>query len=609
MGDFEDGPGVQGREGRGVFAGWIPILVLAAAGGLFAFYPSGDPDVFFHLATGREIARTGTLPATEPFCFPSVDRPFVNHEWLFDVALWGAFRAGGAAGVVWFKVSLAALLFGLIGIVGRRMGAGPWPMVLVGVGFLPLFRASLEARPHLAGYAMTAATIICLFGLERGRKACLAALAVLMVLWANTHGSFPLAFALWGIFAVRAFAGRADRPKTRTAMMLTAGPLLAIACLANPWGIGIFGTILHHMEPLYREIVPEWGPVRWGEQPARDLLYLVLAASALLSFLPRANRGRVALIAILALFLAQAVLSIKFTLGLAVGAVPVLAANLSAVSFKRRGSLKFAGASLAAVSVLALTPLLAPWKGPGLGFDLRDFPQDALEYAKENNLSGRMFNPFNQGGFCEFQSHPRLRAFIDGRAYVHGLDGIRTYMNALSNYDNFKKLNDKYGFDLVLADIQDPSFPRLDAGLGSDPAFSMVWLDSHFAMFVPTQSNEINNIKPYRVLRPTTDPRYLFGLNGSSVLEARNEVSRVLESAAGKTLGRLLAGVLELRAAGVGSTPDSLFDPGVDQSGCKAAEPDLEALVDSNQEAPMFRYFLAAARACAGRCDDAREQA
>jgi len=582
------------------------LILLAVAAGAAAGFPSGDPDVFFHLATGREIVESGRLPMTEPFCFPAEGRPFVNHEWLFDIALWSAFQPGGAAGVVFFKITLSALLFLLVGRVGQRMGGKPSVLLVTGLLFLPLFRYSLEARPHLAGYILAAASILALYGIEERRKVSFAFLALITIVWVNTHGSFPLAFALWGIWLARSLVG-AGRTDGGLKWMAFGGLVLCLSFLVNPWGPWILETVIHHMEPAYRILVPEWKPLEWGDEPARDLLFLALIAASLLSFLLKKNRGRVAFLAILALFLAPAAMSTKFILGLAVGAIPILAANLSSLGDRTLRRVVMAGAAASTVSIIVLTPMLPPWQGPGLGFDLRDHPDEVMDFAAQQDIEGHLFNPFNHGGFCEFHSYPRLRTFIDGRAYVHGLEGISTYLGALSDYDRFRTLHRRYGFDVVLADILDPSFPRLLSGLSSDNNFSMVWLDSHFALFVPVDSlaSRGHDLETYEILRPVTDPRFLFEVPDASLVRAHKEVERVLASSGGRTLGLLLKGVLGLREAGIGPSPAETFKTPVDSGACLAASEALEDLVLTRPDTPMFRYFLAASLVCAGRCEEA----
>ncbi len=583
---------------------WAMIGLLAAAAAAMAAYPSGDPDVFFHLAVGRDLVESGRLPDTEPFCLVSAGRPFHNHEWGFDALLWLAHDAAGPAGVTVFKAGLAACLFALVALAGVRLGAPAAVVAALGLLFLPLFRGHLEARPHLAGYVLAAGAVLALLGLREGRRAHLAWFVGIMVVWTNVHGSFPLGLVLWSVVTV---ASLPDRRPPVLWPLLAAGPAAALATLLNPWGPDLWAVVLHHADPAYRELVPEWKPVAWGDSPVADALFLLLVGAALLSFLPRSNRVRSDRLVILLAFLVPAALSAKFTLGLAVGAVPVLAANLSGLAATSRLAFRVLLWGVGVASAAVLPPHLAPWSRPGIGLDLRDHPAAAVRFVQGHGIVGRVFAPFHEGGHLEYAGHPDLRPYIDGRAYVHGLEGIRRYLGALADYRAFRDLHAAFHFDVVIADLLDPSFPRLLAGLARDPGFALVFLDDRYAVFVPS-ADVPPGVEPFRVLRPTTDPRYLGDLPASALPEARAEVTRVLAVPEGETLGRLLRGVLGLREAGVGLAPETLRPTG-GRAPCVAAAGDFEVLARRRPDVPMFRYFLAKSLACAGRCDEARTEA
>ncbi len=565
-----------------------------------AAYPAGDPDVFFHLAAGREIVTSGHIPDTETLCVVSEGRPFRNHEWAYDTLLWLAHDAIGPAGVTVFQVGLAALLFALVGLLGARLGASPVVLAGVGLLFLPLFRGHLEARPHVAGYALAASALLALWDLRGGGRGCLGWLAGIQVVWTNVHGSFPLGLVLWGIVAATSFLG--PRPR---GPILWAGPLTALATLANPWGPDLWGVVLHHAEPAYRTMVPEWKPVDFGESPLADALFLALLGAGLLSFLPRANRMRLDRLALLLAFLVPATVASKFTLGLAVGAVPVLAANLSALRWMARPLplLGLWGAALGAA--VLVPPHVSPWRGLGFGLDLRDHPSGAVAFARQNGVAGRVFAPFHEGGYIAYAAYPDLRPYIDGRAYVHGLPAIRRYLSALADYRAFQDLHAEYRFDFVVADLLDPAFPRLLAGLQDDARFDLVYLDDRYAAFLPKAARP-PGVEPFHVLRPSTDPRYLGHLPEAQLPLARSEVSRVLSRPEGEVLGRLLRGVLALREAGVGLDPDARVAEAKAQAACAEAFLDLQFLVRARPDVPMFRYFLAKALVCAGRCQEAK---
>src|SRR5690348_7781337 len=46
----------------------------------------GDPGTGWHLATGRYILDTGSIPRADMFSFTAFGRPWVSYSWLFEAA-------------------------------------------------------------------------------------------------------------------------------------------------------------------------------------------------------------------------------------------------------------------------------------------------------------------------------------------------------------------------------------------------------------------------------------------------------------------------------------------------------------------------------------------
>jgi len=255
----------------------------------------------------------------------------------------------------------------------------------------------------------------------------------------------------------------------------------------------------------------------------------------------------------------------------------------------------------------------------GKGFDLDNYPVNALSDLRREAISGTVFAPFHQGGFVEWTDVPGLKPYIDGRAYVHGLEGISTYLAALGDYGQFVRLHGRHKFAAVLVELSDPAFPRLASGLDADSGWELISLDSRFAVFVPSDVPRSGAGQPYRYLKATNDPRYLFELAPADVVAATAEAERVMARDGGIEAGLLARGVLGLHASGVSWDPE-LFGawaraqvPGsmndvekVEVSGyCDAARDDFSRLAVLRPDVPMFRYFEGLAAACAGRCSDA----
>ena len=65
-----------------------------------------DIDFWWHLRTGQLIAETGAVPRVDSFSFTAAGRPWVAHEWLWELGVFHLYRLGG------FRA--AVLLSGLI---------------------------------------------------------------------------------------------------------------------------------------------------------------------------------------------------------------------------------------------------------------------------------------------------------------------------------------------------------------------------------------------------------------------------------------------------------------------------------------------------------------
>ncbi len=573
---------------------WVPLAGIAAAGigALAACFPSADPDLWFHLALGRQWVQEG-MPAVEGICALSRGTPFTNHEWLWDLLAYGAWQAGGLPAVLAGRVLSAALLFGLCWAVALRLGARPltalWALVLA----VPVVRPWLGDRPHVLAYALAAAMALGVLDRRPPGARHLALLGSLAALWANIHGSFPLAVALAGLPFARRETWRDPGARRRWAAALV---VVALATLLNPWGPAIHATVAHHRGAVYR-ILSEWAPWNFAQDPARDLALGALVGGAAAGFLARSRRRALDEVLLLGIFLVPFWRAEKFAPGLLVGAAPVLAAHVSlrtwAVPVR----------TLAAAATLAAGALARPGYVLDLSLDFREMPREAVAWAREAGVRGPVFHPFNVGGYVAFFGLPDLEPLLDGRIYIHGERGLAAYFGALGSGDRLRELTRSLGIQGVLADRQDASFQGMVERLDGDPEYALAWLDDRFAWFLP--AGRARN--PFRALRAGTDPRYLLDLSGDRVDQARAEADRVRETGRGEETRALVTGLLALREARIGWNPDTVFQPEVDRIRSGEAAEVLGELSRMRPDVPMFGYFRGLALAGAGRCREARE--
>src|ERR1700676_547839 len=85
------------------------VFVMILAIGLFAMAARNvtDPDLWWHLRTGQLILQNHALFHTDPYSFTRFGQPWINHEWLSEVLLFGLYRVAGFGGLtVAFAVAI-----------------------------------------------------------------------------------------------------------------------------------------------------------------------------------------------------------------------------------------------------------------------------------------------------------------------------------------------------------------------------------------------------------------------------------------------------------------------------------------------------------------------
>ena len=213
-----------------------------------------DGDTGWPLATGAWIVTHAGVPATDPFSFTATGRLWVAHEWLSELAMYASYRAAGWSGLIVLIGTAMATLFALVAYEIRRWlspRASIVALLMLVTGLLP----SLLARPHILALPILAAwLIVLLHARERDRPPPLG-VALLMLLWANAHGSFVFGLALVGVFAFEALITAA--PSDRRGVIVGWGAFgLACAVAATATPAGIAGLVFpFYVIPQHEEVV------------------------------------------------------------------------------------------------------------------------------------------------------------------------------------------------------------------------------------------------------------------------------------------------------------------------------------------------------------------
>ena len=605
---------------------WIVPAIPVVAAFLLALTRMEDPDAFTHLALGRDLVEHRGFPAHEPFSFASPDRPYYNAEWLFDIALYLGWLAGGIAGVIALKAAIVALAVWILWLDSRT-----WPDAAADTPAGLLIRAAVLTivvvmmrhrfveRPDIALMVFLAFTIYALNAYLAAGRWWIFALPLVELVWANTHpsivvGLMPFAAVLGGGVGLRVGLRLVARWWRPAGVVAPTGRQLATMA-AVLVGVVLVSIVNPHRwdpltlpftladQPWFRQEILELQPPRPWTWPGP----YVLTALLLLSFLGTAARlplipGLVALP-----FVRLGLSAVRFIFLLELVAAPILARNLVVLAGRARSALErrlvlgvaSAATALALASVVltlsGIGPLADTRKVVGVGVDERWVPEGALRYLDGRGVEGKLFNAFHFGGYVEWRDFPRRVPIVDGRGHVtpsllEEIHFARAYPRHL------ERLRARYGIDAALVDyptyagdpVDDVLGPDADAALTS-PGWALVYWDDVALVYLRRGGphaaviarDEYRWVKPANgeagIARLLTDP--------ARAEAARAELARNVRET-GSSLGLLLLGH---------ATPD--------------LEQALATFARVRDPARRFGAYQAAALACWQRKDLARATA
>jgi hypothetical protein len=229
---------------------WIAIALPAFVALLV---PLPAVDLAYQVRAGNEILATGAIPGVDTWTFTVWGTPWVDQQWLAQVLLALGHGIGGWELLAVLRAGLIVGAFGLLlATAVERSAPVNAAAALTLVAFL-LAAPALALRPQLFGIAVFAALLYLVAARQRRPGLYLLA-PVLVVLWANVHGSFVLAPLLLGYAVVDDLVR--GRPLRRSLLVLALG---TAATLANPFGMAGWAYAANiGSNPLIAGRISEW---------------------------------------------------------------------------------------------------------------------------------------------------------------------------------------------------------------------------------------------------------------------------------------------------------------------------------------------------------------
>lgn len=400
--------------------GVAALAAIMVAVVLFAPQVLGDGDSWWHLATGQWMLAHGRVPDRDVFSYTMAGRPWIAQEWLSQVLMAVAFRLDGWSGVlILYALAVGATMV----LLGRHVGRWlqPLPLMLSLVLATALLSPSLLARPHLLALPVMELWCAGLVIARAENRPPSPILLVLMVIWTNLHGSFPVGLGFALVLSIE--AALADH--RAAAPWFGFAALAALVALLNPSGLdGVLFPFRLVNSGALADII-EWQPARLSDvPPIMPAIALVAYLIAMRGFRPRFWRA-----VILFGLLAEALLHVRNQMLVAIVGLLAIAPDLGRCLgvMRQRGR----GEQRGGVVPFALASALLCGVRVGNPLDRGDdavTPASALAQVPPALRALPVYNDAALGGYLIYSG---VRPFIDGRAELYGAAFMARYQRAI----------------------------------------------------------------------------------------------------------------------------------------------------------------------------------
>jgi hypothetical protein len=460
--------------------------------------PVEDPDLWFHLRTGQWIIEHGQVPFQDPFSTYGANRPWLIYSWLFEILVYGLFKAFGLVGIVWFTAVMSLLIALALHFLVRRAKL-PFLMELILLALaLGGMKTLYSPRSWLFSILFFAVELnVALRVRSGGKPVLLAVLPPIFLLWANLHIQFSYGLAVLGLFTLESLIAAMRRSDVagEKADAIPLGPMIAtvifcvLATLVNPYHHRLIVVVMglatqtgafqyiQELQPLFFRSPTDWFVLAlalWtayslGWQKSLRILPLgLLLMAVLLSF--RARRDSWVVVTV---------------------AAALISDHGAWSAFGESFRITRARVIFVVVAVIVALGLMSRYREIDESHLLkaveRRFPVGAVAFVKQNQFSGPLYNHLDWGGYLIW-SLPELPVSMDGRTNVHGDPRTIRSLSTWAGNPGWDSDPELVNARLVIAEIRRP----LTSNLRRDARFRLVYEDETAAVFVSTAESPGN---------------------------------------------------------------------------------------------------------------------
>jgi hypothetical protein len=463
-----------------------------------------NQDLGRHILLGKIITQTLSVPLTNLLSYTNPDFSFINTHWLSEVIFYLVEKLTGFLGLLIFTslFATAAFLIQLLYIKKYKF----LPIVLASLIYLQILLDRTDVRPEIFSFFFLSIFVVILYKYRNRFTKWIYLLPIIEMLWVNIHIYFPVGIIVIGLFLLDHILTQRKRIKSKQTLTLVVVLLLCfVATMINP------NTIRGALNPLFlfnnygfeieenHNIFDIWNLY----QQKSAIAYFFISVPLLFSLLFLNFKKTKPIDWFLAIAFSIIAASAERNLPLFVfttfiafaGALNNLYTNLH-LQLQKNIYLSYLIYSLFGLFIIWQTTsmLLA---NP-LGFGLPTNQSNAVDFLRQINSKGPIFNNFDTGSYLAYRLYPGEKVFVDGRPEAYPASFFKNeYIPVEQNKNLFQQEDNKYHFNVIFISYTDvtPWNQQFLREINANPKWRLVYLNPLVVIYIKNslQNQHITN--------------------------------------------------------------------------------------------------------------------
>jgi len=477
-------------------------------------------DLGRHIKNGEIILNTFKVPETNFYSYTYPDYPFVNHHWGSGVIFYLLYQTVGFIGISIFFILISLATFLVLFDLAKTY-ANFYIASFIAVVLIPLISVRAEIRPEVFSYFLSALFFWVLWNFKENKISFrwLFVLPFLELIWVNLHIYFPLGVGLIGIFlADQALNYLKDKKDLKKLKVLGLVILISIvATFLNPLGskgaiypIHIFDNYAYRLFEnqtfFFIERLFSYPPILFFKIALGLLIFSFVYY--LLMVLKKRQSISLSLILLNLGFAYLGIIAIRNFTHFGFFALALICLNISYLKnwTKKLDHPSFNYLSFPLILLTALTGLIIinpnffQYKRLGLGLEENNLR--ALDFFKEQNIKGPIFNNYDNGGYLIYGLYPKEKIFVDNRPEAYPASFFTdVYIPMQEKEDVWQKLQEQYKFNTIFFNRLDltPWGQQFLISRVKDKSWVPIFIDDNSLIFVKNNEQNKELIQKYKL--------------------------------------------------------------------------------------------------------------